>query len=558
MPLPTENLAFPPTDWAPAFEQYALNSVLWSGDVENYFTAGTPTRGDDPNSHYNKPQNVFAKLMARFQFWSKPAPVGEARTRVHGPLATNLATLSANTLMATPPQSRITRAGKSVKGPAQDRADLILNGDDHFMKLIEAAELASGLSGVVLTANWDRDNTDKPWMEVSPCDAAIPEYVLGRLFAVNLWTTHEQRTVVGYHDAVLYHVERHEPGKIIHALYKGTESNIGSLVPLDTLEATAGIPRLRNVIVNDDGTVTIPTGVSTLTAQYWRNLPTRRFRQNGLLSKIGRADTEGLEGLLDQYDMVWSAWMRDIKLARARLIIPEAYQETIGRNGERAFDDDAEIITALAYTEAGDGETIRAEQFDIRSEAHSLALLGLTKEILQGAGWSMSSYNGEDGGAAKTATEVNDDTTTTERTYKRKGLYYKQAGVAINRTLLELDAVHYRGAGIQKADALDVVFEDLSTMDPEKEARIVSGWHSAESATVETRVRFLHPEWDDIQVQKERETIYLEFGIGTEEDPAVSGRPGETNPDDDAEASDNNDPADDTDDVDGDPEAVAA
>lgn len=531
MPLPKEGTQFPPADWTPAFDQFALNSLLWSGEIDAVSNGGAASRGDDPRSHVNKPQNVWAKLIARFQFWSKAQPVdGEQRTRIHGPLATNLATLSADVLMSSTPETRLLSGGKSVKGPAQQRADLILNGDDHFMKLIEGAELASGLSGVVLTANWDRDRSDKPWMDVTPCDAAIPEYVLGHLFAVNLWTTHEQRTVAGFHESVLYHVERHESGKITHALYQGTETHIGKLVPLDTIDATAGILGIRGITRNDDETVTIQTGIQSLTAQYWRNLPTRRFRKDGPLARVGRADTEGLESLLDQYDMVWSAWMRDIKLARARLIVPEAYTEMVGSNGRRTFDDEQEVTMALAYTEAGD-DTIRAEQFDIRSEQHSMALLGLTKEILQGAGWSMSSYNGEGGGGTKTATEVNDDTSTTERTYKKKALYYKKSGVAMNRALLELDAVHYRGKGIGDADLVDVVFEDMSNMDPEKEARIVSGWHAAESATVETRVRFLHPDWDDIQIAKERDQIFLEFGIGAEEDPAESGRPdGELDP----------------------------
>lgn len=551
MPLPEEGKAWPPAEWAPAFDQFNLNDALYTGDVDRLagLAGGNGTsRGDDPASHYNNGPSTggswYSRIVKSFQFWKTndkagAASGGENRTRVHGPLATNIATLSATTLMSEPPQTRLIRNGDTVKGPAQDRADEILNSDAMFMRLQQGAEWTSGLSGVALAARWGREVSDRPWVDVVACDAAIPEYVLGHLFAINLWTTYTEKDPMGVRTAVLYHVERHEPGKVIHALYRGSDDSIGKRIPLDTHEATAAIPNIPGSRMGDDEfTVVLPTGIDTLTASYWRNLPTRQFRKDSTLSRIGRADTEGLEPLLDQYDMVWSSWMRDIKLARARLIIPEMYLDVQRTGGGASFDDDQEIIQALAYTETRDGETIQAHQFQIRHEEHGASIIALTKEILQGAGYSMSSYNGESSSGQKTATEVNDDTRTTEATRDSKALYYKEAAIPLSRALLELDRVHHGGPGILKTDAIDIEFSELSQIDPEKEARIVSGWRAAQAASTETIVRFLHPEFDGEQVSKEVERIYLETGMTAEEtDPGTEERvpPGQDSDEDEDE-----------------------
>ena len=74
----------------------------------------------------------------------------------------------------TPPTSRTTSS------------DLIDDGT--HSTLIEAAETCAALGGVFLRVVWDTDIQDRPWIDLVPPDAAVPEFKYGRLVAVTFWT----------------------------------------------------------------------------------------------------------------------------------------------------------------------------------------------------------------------------------------------------------------------------------------------------------------------------------------------------------------------------------
>lgn len=550
MPLPTENEVWPPREWALAFDQFASNDVWFRGseaDLAEFYAghgATSNSRGDDPRSHYNSgtPSNasVGRKVWRAITrpFWGRAndrsASSGAAaqnRSRLHSPLAGNLATLSADLLFSEPPMHLLIADGEDVKGDAQDRFDKIANGDDMHMTLSQAGEFAAGIGGAVLTAHWDPDRTDRPWIQAAGCDVAVPEYEGSRTVALNLWTTHADVTVTNVVQAVYYHVERHELGAIVHALYRGTQSTIGERVPLTELPTLAHIAGIRGAILEGD-TVRLPTGVpDRLTAQYWRNLPTRTFRKDATLSRIGRADFEGVENMLSEVDAVWSSWMRDIKIARARLIVPSSFLDVSGPGAGGAFDDDQEILTALEYADGTQGaggvkDQISAQQFEIRYLEHASTILALVKEVLQHAGYSLSSY-GEYGDAkAKTATEVVDRTTATERTRDKKALYYKQAAAPLLETLLELDRIHYNGPGLPAGAEVEIRFPELSQQDPEKLARTIALLRSAQAASTRTLVAMQHEDWDAEEQDAEVQRILAEQGLSEEaaepeEDPAA-------------------------------------
>lgn len=539
MALPTPGKRFPSDEWDLAFKQFEANDAWFSGDQEKlqrvYSSTGNgSSRGDNPVTHYNKGDGTkrsggLRGFLARM-FNGRIVSAEQHRTRIHAPVAQNLATLSADLLTAEPPTFRLVDAdGKSTKGKAQERLDLILNGAETHRTLSHGAELAAGIGAVVLTANWDRANSEHPWLEAVACDAAVPEFVGRRLAAVNLYSMHVRETLAGVIENVYIHIERHEPGMIVHALYKasvdvGDWGGIGEIVPLDTIEATehlANIPGSRMGSVF--GTVELPTGIQSLTASWWRNLPTKTFRKQGRLAMLGRADFEGAEQLLDAVDEVWSSWMRDIKIARARLIVPESFLELQGPGLGGSFDDDQEILTPLNFVSLNDGETIRAEQFEIRWAEHQGTLLGLTKEITQFAGYSMSTY-GENGDTSKTATEVVDRTTLTERTRDKKFLYMEAALQPMARALMELDAIHYGGVKIPTGQTLEISITELSQIDPEKEARVFQYLRTAMAVSTDTLVRAQHRDWDEPEILREIARVREESGLDGEIDAALEER----------------------------------
>lgn len=542
--MPTPGSAYPSPEWALAFAQYDLNDA-WISDDQSKLqrvyagVGGGSTRGDNNATHYNKGDGTLRAgglrgILTRM-FNGKIVPQSEQRTRMHAPVASNLATLSADLLMAEPPTFRLLNSkGESYKGRATERLDDILNSAAMHRSLSHGAELAAGLSATVLTAKWDREISDHPWSEPVPCDAAIPEFTAGRLVAVNLYTTHVVETGP-ISDEVYIHVERHEPGAIVHALFRTKIvtnvfgfGGIGANVPLDAIDATRHIPGIRGAIAQQypetPHAVVLPTGIRSLTASWWRNLPTKQYRK--VLPMMGRADFEGIEILLDAVDETWSSWMRDIKIGRARLIVPEQFLELQGAGMGGTFDDDREILTALNFIDLGpEKQPISAHQFEIRAEQHAATILGLLREITQGAGYSLSSYGDRtDGGSGITATEVSDRRTLTERTRDKKGLYFDEAADPHGIALLELDQVHYGGAGFPNDATLDIAHTELSQIDPEKQARQFSFLRAAQAVSTDTLVRMRDPQLEEVEVRREVARIYLESGFGAEIDPGVEGR----------------------------------
>jgi hypothetical protein len=548
MPMPLTGSEFPTPEWGPVFEQYELNAAFWGDDegeihrvTSKLGQGGSRNRGDDPATHYNKGDGTLRRGGVRgflSRFWNgRVVPGDEQRTRIHAPVASNLARLSADLLTSEPPVFRLVDAeGKAVTGPAQDRIDIVLNGPGHRLALSEAAETCAGLGAVALTAHWDPSVSDHPWMESTPCDAVIPEFRGKRLVAANLYTMHMKpsRDMVLV-DEVYVHIERHEIGQIVHALYKVKRNDaflwgfttLGDLVPLSELDELAHILDIPGSIAGPiENTVALPTGIDLLTVGWWRNLKTKAFRK--VLPMVGRADFEGIEPLLDAVDEVWSSWMRDIKIARARLIVPESFLELQGPGLGGSFDDARELLTALQFTSLGDkGEQISAQQFEIRYLEHAGTLLGLTREITQFAGYSLSSYGerGDGGGAgAITATEVTSRTTMTERTRGTKFGYMQEAAHPLALAMMELDRVHYRGTALPAGSALDITIPPWSQLDPEKEARMFQYLRVAMAASTDTLVRMQHDDWDETRIRSEVIEIQRENGLSAEQDAAAAGR----------------------------------
>lgn len=528
MPFPIPGAKFPSDEWLLAYEQFRENDAWWSGDQAAlqaiYENAGTRTRGDNAATHYNKGDGTLRRgglrgRLASF-FNGNIVNTEEQRTRIHAPVASNLATLSSDLLFAEPATFRLTNAkGDPYKGKAQDRMDVVLNGEDNHLALIESAEKVAGLSAVVMTAHWDRDTSDKPWMEATACDAVIPEFIGRRLVAVNMYTTYNVTSALGLVEATFVHIERHEQGYIIHGLMKlNADRTLSDTVPLQTvaaLEHLAFIPGSQQGVI--EHTIALPTGIKSLTASWWRHLPTKTFRKYGELQMLGRAVFEGSEQMLDAVDETWSSWMRDIKIGRARLIVPEAFLDVQGPGMGGAFDTDRELLTALAFTDLNsDGEKISAHQFLIRAKDHADTLLGLTKEITQASGYSLSSYGEQSEGGGITATETVDRTTMTERTRDKQFLYASRALHPLSYALMELDAVHYAGTAIPNDAVLDIEITELSQVDPEKEARTIQYLRNGMAATTDTIVRMQHPDWDETRIQQEVEGIREENNLGLE------------------------------------------
>lgn len=517
MPLPEGGkIPWPPKNLEQVYNHMAMWSAWYGGNVEELSAIYGGQVSHDTTGFFASQQGGWtAKVRRTIQrwFWGAPTSQGEQRTKLHAPLAGDIAAKSSKLLFAEAPAFSMPKANgvdRSAATPTQERLNELVDDSVHA-SLLESGEVCAGLGGVYLRAVWDKTLTDKPWLSAVHADAAVPEVRWGRLSAVTFW-----RVLAEDGDVVVRHLERHEPGVILHGVYEGTREHLGTLVPLTEYPDTAGL--VSEETQQLDNTVVITTGVPTrLTAVYVPNIrPNRLWRNTPAAAHLGRSDYHDVEGFLDQLDETWSSWMRDIRLAKGRAFVPDMYLQSNGPGKGASFDAEREIYATLnMLPQPGGPNQLTLHQFAIRVEEHSRTVRELSGTIVQGAGYSPETFGlGAEGGGLKTATEVEADQRDSFLTRKHKILYWRPALREISETLLLIDVAQFKTPSIEP-ERPDVEFPDGVADDPEAVARTLQLLHAAEAVSIRTKVEMLHTDWDETRVEEEVKAIRDDLGATT-------------------------------------------
>lgn len=502
MPLPNEGSDWPPeaaTRHGAAVREW---SAWYSGDPEQLAAFYRPRTG-----RVAKPAQYAGGVvgtLARW-WWGTPASVGEQEAKLHVPLAADICGTSADLLFSEP--LTLTSESKALTEFLEGQQESGLE-----VKLHEGAEVQAALGGVYLRTMWDSTVQGTPWTSVVHPDGAVPEFRYGRLVAVNLWTD-----LGGDGSARYRHVERHERGFIVHALFKGTDTNLGKRAPLESHPVTAGLP------VNDEGAQA--TGTNRLTVTYVPNMLPNRLDRH---SAQGRSDLHGVTPLLDALDEAYSSWWRDIRHAKARIHVPSQYMLSDGPGTAGTVDIDREVYVPLegVLSKPDGGLLIEAQQFDIRWAEHLETCKAWTERAVESAGYSTQSLSSGTGGAV-TAAEVHSHE---RRSYMTRGKKARYWTLALREHLLTQAEVANAnlGARLELAD-VRVSFPDgvqESTMTLAGTAQML---RNAEAASIETRVQLVNPDWDQETVDAEVVKIMAETGAGVPMvDPDAMGSTGGT------------------------------
>jgi A118 family predicted phage portal protein len=488
MPLPENGAPWPPPAFAAEYRDMRRDDAWYSGDrrrlAEAY--AREPRRAD-----------------GRRRLWGRRPPEPGRRDELHIPLPADIAHASAALLFSEPPTFTVEDPG------AQARLDELADAGGVANTLLESAEIAAALGGVFLRVTWDAELVPRPLLTSVHPDAAAPEFRFGILTAVTFW-----RELSSDSATVWRHLERHEPGAILHGLYQGDRDRLGVRVPV------ADHPDVAELAGSLGDGDTIATGIDQLTAAYVPNMRPNRKRRG---SPLGRSDYQGgAHDLFDALDTTWSSWLRDIRLARARLIVPAGYLTDNGPGRGATWDDDREVWQALNIppTEAG-ASGITLSQFAIRVEEHRATAEAITRQAVESAGYSAATFGlGSEGGPAVTATEVTARERRSMITRDVKARYWSPALADMLQVMLRLDRVLGFSRVVEERPRIQ--FGDAVSEDPRATAETLSLLAQAQAASIETRVRILHPEWDDPAVAEEVERIQVETGA-TVPDPMQAG-----------------------------------
>lgn len=553
MPLPKNGIAWPPAELTGISQKQAEFDAWYSGDLGKLvgvYRASDQAPVFDRTSQYRGGVTGAVSRM----WWGKPTgSLFEKNTnadKLHIPFASDICQASADLLYAEAPTFGVathsTTAEDGTVTTVEDKdtaAELDLALEQGLITtLAEGNEVGAALGDSYFRVTWDKALHDRSFITTVHADSAWPEFRWGRLVAVTFWwKLHEKDGVV------LRHLERHETladgtGVILHGLYEGTPDNLGRATPLTEHSGTAGLA----LEVDEEGMISTESpGLAVVHVP--NQTPNRTWRHHPIGRNLGRSDLAGIESELDKLDMVWTSWMRDIRLAKARLIVPNFMLSSGGPGQGAMFDTDQDIFTSLNAPPREDGRAdITPQQFEIRVAQHQQTADELVKVMLRTSGYGPQTF-GDAGDVAQTATEVTSRDRRSNLTRDRKIRVTESPIKALIRKKLWVDKVMFGSKANPDAD-LAVQFPDSTQANPADLAQTNALLFQAQSASVQTRVKIQHPDWDDTAVQEEAARILQEFGASVP-DPLEVRPPGadEEDPDADPGAEEEQDPAEEED-----------
>jgi hypothetical protein len=448
-------------------------------------------------------------------FWGQDPAPGQQSAKLHIPIAGDIAEMSANLLWAEVPQ--VTVDGDSTDRAASTQAQIGRYLDDRgHAKLREAAELAAGLSNVFVRVVWDRTLRPRPWLDVLAPDAVVPEWRWGTLSAATVWRELEPLADT---TQVWRLLERHEPGTIEYGVYRGTVTDLGMRMELRDHPDSEGL----TARVDDQGRQA--TQVNRLLVSHMPNvLPNRLWDGIPDAAPLGRSDYAGIEPMMDALDESWTSWMRDLRLGKARVLVPQSMLDTDGPGMGASFDLDKELIVSLSGLIGADTmkDSITEVQFAIRVEEHERTTKALRLQILSSAGYSAQGF-GEAGTVAVTATEVAARKEESLTTRGLKILYQRPTLLELLTTMMWVDVVHCGATGVDPAAELTASWPQAVQPDQESTARTLSLLDAAGAISTFMKVKLREPSWDNAEVMAEVQRIREDQAASPAGDPFNTG-----------------------------------
>ena len=501
MALPDNGAVWPPEPHKAAYRMFAEYDAWYAGNVDAL----------EQTYSYAMASGVWGQL--KRMFWGAPRPnqQGERPVKMHVPVASELARMSANVVWGDLPTVAFAdldedgdapTAPQSVVDAANDRLAELMQ--ENHAAMIEAAELGAALTGAYLRICWDASVADGPFLVPMAPDQAIPTFRYGRLASVVFW---QELPKLDQDPSSWFLLEEHRPGVIEYALYcSGRDAqNIGTRVPLTEHPATAGLAQTV------DAESTVETGTDLLTAAYFPNVkPNRAQRKDPVIGNLGRSDLDGCIDLMDALDETYTSWMRDIRLGKARVLVDRNMLDVNDPGLGAQFNADREVFTNLKGGLGSKGPNgvpnapIEQVQFAIRVAEHQATASHLLTRIFAAAGYSPQTFGEANDQHTRTvtATEVDSREKLTLMTRDAKIRYARPALRQIMAALLDVDAHVFGGPG-RHGDLPEVEFPDALAPSMDALAQTVQLLRAAEAASTETMVEMVHPDWNREQVTAE-------------------------------------------------------
>lgn len=452
-------------------EAELLADFYFSSDLKNYLNLNYGTKNTN-------------------KFWGRQIK-NKSSYFLHVPIAGDIAETSSTFLFGESPVIRFKSDSEEMKEP-QSQLDDMLTKSGFFKKLVEAAEVCSAIGGVYVKVAWDSELSENPIPVIAQCEQAFPTFKFGKLAKVTL-------VYEVYNDgSTVYRLaETIERGLITNELYQGSADNLGQKVPLKQCDATAGLEETVNT-------------ADVMTCVFIPNLlPNKLNRQ----SPMGRSDLHGLETLMDALDETFTAWMVDVQIARGRIHVPSGYLKQIGEDGKKEYNIDLMAYEELDVDPTSMTKPVEATQFAIRSQEFEQTCLNLMDRIITSAGYSPQSFGLNIAGRAESGTALNVRERKSFGTTSKKQAYWEDAIKELVTAMCVIKNTFLGGSFNVDLD-VNVAFIDSVSNNTAEVATSVKTLADAKAASTDTKVRMVHPEWSETQVQEEVERILNDESAG--------------------------------------------
>ncbi len=521
MPLPSADTSWPPHTIDTPYRAHAIDDAWFTGNVAALETI------------YANPANQGgSQWFGGMRRWFHGTPNAMNQTqppvKLHLSVPAEVSRMSAALLFGemfsakfeapakTQPAAKIPDAGQTDPPPTvkadpyaglNARLEDLLDDSAHA-RFLEGGEYASAHGGSYLKVAWNRTlHPTGPFLVVAPSDTVVPEFQFGILTAATVWA--RLYPIAGQNYLLL---ERHEPGLILYGLYESDEKQLLGH-PVD-LGAHPDAVALADIVDENDS---IPTGSDLLTIQYLPNVkPNKAWRRDPLARNLGRSDYDGAYDVFDACDETFTSYMRDFRLGKARLTVPKGAL-TAGKSGQGAtFNADQEVYVELGEDigslnpEGGQGTASPAAmqlfQPNIREQEHRDAIQQLKEWAYEACGYSSQTF-GAAGDVAVTATEVTAREKMTILSRAAKILAARPPLMLLLAALIDVDRFVFGGIARPFGLLPTLEFPDAASDSPKVVADMLQSLNLSQSASIQTRVKMLHPDWDDAQIAAEVQRI---------------------------------------------------
>lgn len=481
---------WPPDEYKPMQEKMREWAAWYSGDVTKLAHV------------YSERLSMPYSTLGRF--WQKTERQ-ERIEKVHFPLAGDIAAVSADLLFSEPPSITIPEAQEENANQeainTQDEINNIVNRNQTYSTLVEAAESGAALGGTFLKINWDQDFKDFPLLSVAQADAAIPTFRMGYLQEVTFFKIVKEDGSQIWRKLETHLIpENRETSIIRNELYKGTDGDLGNKASLTSIDETKNVEPV------------VDTGIEDLLVRYIPNsLPNRVWRGHSL----GNSDYQGLEGLLDSLDETYSSLVRELRLSKIEKIVPESWLEFNSTSNTLHYDPDKATYTAM-NTPADSMEKPEMIQPDIRVDDYISTIEQMTQDIINSAGYSPQYFGLNIEGRSESGSALKVREEKTQQTREKKVRYFKDPLEDILQLALKVEAKHFGNTDINPELRPEVEFSEALKTNPKEQAETLQKLDQARAISTYRKIKERHPDWSEDEVQSEVERIQGEQGMAVE------------------------------------------